>query len=345
MKKFKRWLGLFVCITIFAAIALGSGSTDSNSSVANSNNKKTETEANNANAEADTVVKESTKDNSTVHIGEEFGNNTITGMVTYANLDFKDYNDIWTTIDDGYKAIYLKIKMVNVSDKENYVSVGDFDCYADNIIVSAELISGGDDDYNANIEAGRSAMLGAMYVVPADTKSIELEYNPLGEMANRQIIIIQDENTTETIIEAENADISINSDSKDAANVVGIGDEFGNKTIKAVVLDADLNYKGYNDIWTKVDEGYKVIYIRINVTNISDRENYVSVGDFSCYVDDTIVDAELITGGNDDYNANIAAGRSAVLGAAYVVPSDANSIELEYDPIGESADRVIIKIQ
>lgn len=138
-------------------------------------------------------------------------------------------------------------------------------------------------------------------------------------------------------------------DAKDilsGVKTVGINEEFGNKTITGKVLEADLDYKNYNDVWTTVPDDKKCIYIRIKVTNISNESNYVSVGDFDCYVDDIAVSPELVNGmGDDPYNENIEPGRSAILGALYVVPKNASSIELEYNPIGEYADRVIIKIK
>lgn len=280
-----------------------------------------------------------------IGLGEEFGNKTVTGVVLEADLDYKNYNDVWTTVPEGYKAVYIRILVTNVSKKTNYVSVGDLKCYADNVITSAELISGGIDDYNANIAPGRSAILGALYIVPEGTLSIELEYDPIGEKAERQIIVIQDGAAGETRISA-GEELPAPETARDASvKTIGIGDGFGNKTITGTVLEADLDYKNYNEVWTDVPEGYKAVYIKISLTNISNEENYVSAGDFSCYADNIITSAELVSGGNEDYNANIAPGRSAVLGAMYVIPRDTRSIELEYDPIGESADRVIIVIQ
>ena len=129
-----------------------------------------------------------------------------------------------------------------------------------------------------------------------------------------------------------------------SVKTVGINEEFGNKTITGKVTDVDLDYKNYNDIWTTVPEDKKCVYIKIKVTNISNDTNYVSVGDFNCYVDDIAVNPELVSGGEEPYNANIDSGRSAILGALYVVPKNASSIELEYNPIGEYSERVIIKI-
>ena len=133
---------------------------------------------------------------------------------------------------------------------------------------------------------------------------------------------------------------------KDTIKTVGVNEEFGNDTITGKVIDYDLDYKNYNDVWTTVPEGKKCIYIKIKVTNISSESNYVSVGDFDCYIDDVKVMPEWVNGSDDDdYNNNIEPGRSAILGALYVVPKNCSSIELEYNPWGEYAERVIIKIQ
>lgn len=221
--------------------------------------------------------------NSIVYIGEEFGNKTIRGAVVYADLDYKDYNTVWTTINDGYKAIYIKVLMTNISNETNYVSVGDYNCYADNIAVSAEMVSGGEESYNDNIAPGRSAILGAMYIVPQNTKSIEMEYKPIGESSNKQVIIIQDESTTGTVI-ANNDPVTKARNSTDTSGIsrIGQGDEFSNKTISGVVTNVNLDYKNYNTLWTSIPNGYKAIYVTIKVTNISKESNYVSVGDFSC---------------------------------------------------------------
>ena len=64
-------------------------------------------------------------------------------------------------------------------------------CIHDNIVTKAELITGGQENYNENIDPGRSALLGAMYVVPEDAKSIDLEYDPLGEYSDRIVIKIK----------------------------------------------------------------------------------------------------------------------------------------------------------
>ena len=127
----------------------------------------------------------------TIGINEEFGNNTITGVVTEVDLDYKGYNPYLVSVPEGSKVILIVIKVTNISKSSNYVSVGDYRCYADNISVNAELFSTDKYDYNNNIDPGRSALLGACYVVPANVSSIELQYTPLGEKADKTIIKIQ----------------------------------------------------------------------------------------------------------------------------------------------------------
>ena len=136
-----------------------------------------------------------------------------------------------------------------------------------------------------------------------------------------------------------------NEGKKNEPKTIGINEEFGNKTITAVVTEVNLDFKDYSDYMVKVPEDSKMIQIVIKMTNISDKTNYVSVGDFHCYVDNVSVDAEMFTNSRYGYNDNIEPGRAAMLGACYIVPKNAESIELEYSPIGEKAERTIIKIK
>lgn len=122
---------------------------------------------------------------------------------------------------------------------------------------------------------------------------------------------------------------------------IGLNETFKNKTIEGIVTDVDFNYTGYNDYLVKVPEDSKAIKVTIKVTNISEKSNYVSIGDFRCYVDDIAFDAEIFDG---NYNENIDPGRSAILEGIYIIPINSENIELEYHPIGETSDRIIINL-
>ena len=134
-------------------------------------------------------TKKSNSGAKTIGINETFGNSTISGMVTEVNLDYKDYNSYLVTVPKGYKAILVVYKLTNISKASNYVSVGDFNCYADNVLIAPDLFGG--TDYNANIDPGRAAVLGGCYIIPENTQSIEIQYSPIGEKADKTIIKIK----------------------------------------------------------------------------------------------------------------------------------------------------------
>ena len=140
------------------------------------------------------IEKQEEQESRYIGINDEFGNNTIKCMIQNVNLDYQDDSDyslISYQLNEkpGFKAIRIDIKMSNVGKSDNYVSAGDFDCYADNVVYSAEALAL--DGYNENIAPGRDAIIKAVYFIPEDTEKIELEYHPLGEGNSKQIIVIQ----------------------------------------------------------------------------------------------------------------------------------------------------------
>ena len=66
---------------------------------------------------------------------------------------------------------------VRVLDNENkYVSIYDFDCYADNTICEQKYGLDDCDFINTNLSSGRNVTFKTYYSVPVDAQSIELEY-------------------------------------------------------------------------------------------------------------------------------------------------------------------------
>ena len=56
----------------------------------------------------------------TVGINEEFGNDTITGKVLDVDYDYNNYNDLWTTVPEDKKCVFIRIKVTNTSNETNY---------------------------------------------------------------------------------------------------------------------------------------------------------------------------------------------------------------------------------
>ena len=59
---------------------------------------------------------------------------------------------------------------------DKYVSIYDFDCYADDASCEQEYSLDDSSFINTNLSPGRNVSFKTYYIVPVDTKSIELEY-------------------------------------------------------------------------------------------------------------------------------------------------------------------------
>lgn len=111
--------------------------------------------------------------------GKSFEENGLKITLKKVDTNFTDYDD-----DDGYytpkkgmKYVMASFAFENTGNSDRYVSIYDFECYADDEKCEPifELGDADDVDY-ANLSAGRKASFKVYYVVPKDAKSIELEY-------------------------------------------------------------------------------------------------------------------------------------------------------------------------
>lgn len=116
--------------------------------------------------------------------------------------------------------------------------------------------------------------------------------------------------------------------------------------MKVTINDTNTNYTDYDDEygWYKLDDSKKYIEVSFTFENTSDSDKYVSIYDFDCYADNTKCE-QSFNFGNDFINANLSSGRNVSFSTYYVVPSDANSIELEYTADIWTDEKVIVKVQ
>jgi len=106
------------------------------------------------------------------------------------DLDYTDYDDEygWYTPEEGMKYIAISFTYENIGDSDAYVSIYDYDCYADGSLMEQTYYFGGD-FINANISAGRNTSFETFYVVPIDAQEIELEYSELSLWSDEKIVI------------------------------------------------------------------------------------------------------------------------------------------------------------
>ena len=132
----------------------------------------------------------STEQNNQITVGDSFENNGLKVTLNETSVDFTDYENEYglNTPNDGMKYIMASFTFENNSDSDKYVSIYDFDCYADN--TTCEQKYGLDDSnfINTNISSVRNISFKVYFMVPINAQSIELEYET-SIWSNKKVII------------------------------------------------------------------------------------------------------------------------------------------------------------
>lgn len=188
--KSKKHIGSWFAI-IFCALFILTGGTvlSCGGKTANSENEETVVEIN-----SDIVKNEeqSTSESANNYYteGQFFNTNDLKITINSVDLDYDDYEDEYGvyTLEDGKKYISVSFTYENVGDSDAYVSIYDYECYADGTLMEQTYYFIGD-FINGNISPGRNVSFETFYVVPTDAKEIELEYNELISLSDKKIII------------------------------------------------------------------------------------------------------------------------------------------------------------
>lgn len=129
---------------------------------------------------------------STIGAGESFESNGLKVTINEINTNYTDYDDPYNMYapESGYKYIRVSFTYENTGDSDKYVSIYDYDCYADGTLCEQSYYF--DNDFiNANISSGRNVSFSTCYIVPADATEIELEYTSNIWTSEKVIITIQ----------------------------------------------------------------------------------------------------------------------------------------------------------
>lgn len=133
----------------------------------------------------------------------------------------------------------------------------------------------------------------------------------------------------------------------ETSSVISPGYSFDANGLEVTITNFDLNFTDYKDEygWYAPEDGMKYIMIEVDYKNNSDSDKYVSIYDFQCYADDQDCEQEYGVVDNSSLNANISSGRKASYQIAFIVPEDAQNIELEYETSIWTGNKEIIKLQ
>ena len=183
-----KWIIIVVIVIAIIGAAMSGGDDEKKKS---EDTKKESTET----VDTKEEEKSDSNDSSQLTVGSSFEKNGLKIKVNDSNADFQDYDNEygWNTPEEGKKYIMVSFTFENNGSSDAYVSIYDFDCYADNETCD-QVYSLDDDNFiNTNLSPGRNVSFNTYYSVPVSAQSIELEYETNIWTGKKAVIKIQQE--------------------------------------------------------------------------------------------------------------------------------------------------------
>ena len=178
-----KWIIIGVIILGVIGSIAGGGDDEKKSKIDNSGESTTETASQKDEAEVkeeDLSTEEESSGEETVKVGGSFEDNGLKFTVDGADLAYEITDDEYGfyTLDEGFHYVKVDFSFENTGDKgDKYVSIYDFDCYADNSTCEQQYATSVTSDFmNTNLSPGRNVSFSTLYAVPDGAEKIELEY-------------------------------------------------------------------------------------------------------------------------------------------------------------------------
>lgn len=173
--------GCIIGVIVFIAVVAVFGS---NGSKKESSTKINQPQKTSVNAETDeknqSTETQTSEGSNVVSIGGSFENSGLKVTVNSADTNYQVPDDKYGfyKLDEGMKYIAVNFTFENTGDGDKYVSLYDFDCYADNTSCEQKFINTSDkeDFINTNLSSGRNVTFTTYFAVPTNSQNIELEY-------------------------------------------------------------------------------------------------------------------------------------------------------------------------
>lgn len=126
--------------------------------------------------------------------------------------------------------------------------------------------------------------------------------------------------------------LDANGDAKEVPKTTFVvGETFINNGKEIKFISANQNFTGYNRYAT-VPSGYKVLEVVFDFANNGTSDFYYSSGDLDCYADDEKCEKFYYVNGSASFLDTLSPGRTASNQKTYfLIPENANSIDLEYE--------------
>lgn len=179
-----KWIILAIIILAIIGASAGGGENKQNELKENTKIEEKEAESKEngkiEEAEIDDKKEEQEEENrnSELKVGDSFEKRGLKITINDASLEYSDYSDEYNMYApaDGMKYIMASFTFENTGNSDAYVSIYDFNCYADNTSCEQVYLPDDSDFTNTNLSSGRNISFQTYYSVPIDAQSIELEY-------------------------------------------------------------------------------------------------------------------------------------------------------------------------
>lgn len=318
MKEIKRLVVLSLCIALLGAFALGSGESsgaqkvgevEKESSDAASTSQKEESKS--SNDEQKSASQDELKD--VYHVGETMSYKGLD--IAYVESSYYTSDNQFITPKDGNQFIRLLMHVDNNTGSDKSVNTFDFHCYADGYECESTYF---DDDLSASLSDGRSTDGAIYFEVPLNAKDIEVEYE-YDFFNNGKVKFVFEGD--------KSSGLTFETNSAQSDEVFHVGDIIETNAVRITYTKA-AEYVSNNEFLMPKD-GYRYIYIELDVENISNSDQLVSYFSFNCYADGQSCDGYY--GMDDALSATLSPGRKGKGTIAFEVPKDAQTIEIEYE--------------
>ena len=97
--------------------------------------------------------------------------------------------------------------------------------------------------------------------------------------------------------------------------------------------------------YSDTKSGYEYVVVGVICKNIGSSDYFIGSSNFQCYADNRLCDVSYIIADGIESSADVAGGREATIYFAYMVPTDASSIELEFKPNWLTNEKCIIIVK
>lgn len=138
-------------------------------------------------------VKNESSGGNELTVGSSFEKNGLKITVNDANLGYQGYDNEYGFYDlpAGMRYVMVSFTFENEGNSDAYVSIYDFNCYADDTSCEQAYFSDGNDFANTNLSPGRNISFQTYYKVPDNATTIELEYETDFWTGEKAIIKLQ----------------------------------------------------------------------------------------------------------------------------------------------------------